>query len=60
MSQEIKKDIRLSIAKPLHAKWIVKFYDYIFNLRLKQPAMICLNNGITVNLKENIILDLLK
>ena len=26
---EIKVDVRISIAKPLHAKWIVKFYDYI-------------------------------
>ena len=28
-SLEIKVDVRLSIIKPLPAKWIVKFYYYI-------------------------------
>ena len=26
---EIKVDMRISVIKPLHAKWIVQFYDYI-------------------------------
>ena len=27
-SDEIKVDVRVSEVKPLHAKWIVKYYDY--------------------------------
>lgn len=26
---KIKVDVRFSPVKPLHAKWIVKFYDYV-------------------------------
>ena len=26
---KIKVDVRFSLVKPLHAKWIVKFYDYV-------------------------------
>lgn len=28
-SDEIKVDVRISVVKPLQAKWIVKFYDYV-------------------------------
>ena len=28
-AREIKVDVRLSAVKPLHAKWVVQFYDYI-------------------------------
>ena len=28
-SDEIKVDVRVSVVKPLQAKWIVKFYDYV-------------------------------
>ena len=27
LSEEIKADVRVSVVKPLHAKWIVNFYD---------------------------------
>lgn len=26
---KIKVDVSFSLVKPLHAKWIVKFYDYV-------------------------------
>ena len=26
---EINDDVRINIMKPLHAKWVVPFYDYI-------------------------------
>lgn len=26
---KIKVDVRFSLVKPLHAKWIVKLYDYV-------------------------------
>ena len=29
LSHEIKVDTRISVIKPLHAKWVTKFYDYI-------------------------------
>ena len=53
-SHEIK--VRISIVKPLHAKWIVKFYDYI---RLK-PELIkngWRKSGIIENLSKEIKLD---
>ena len=28
-THEIKVDVRISVVKPLHAKWIVKFYDSV-------------------------------
>ena len=27
-SDQIKVDFRISVIKPLHAEWIVKYYDY--------------------------------
>ena len=27
-SDQIKVEVRVSVVKPLHAKWIVKYYDY--------------------------------
>ena len=27
-SDQIKVDVRVSVVKPLHAKWIVNYYDY--------------------------------
>ena len=29
LPHQIKVGTQLSIVKPLHAKWVVKFYDYI-------------------------------
>ena len=29
LPHEIKVDTRISVIKPLHAKWVVQFYDYI-------------------------------
>ena len=48
--------IRLSIVKPLHAKWAVKFYDYI---RSKPEIVIngWRKSGIVEKLKENVELD---
>ena len=30
-SHEIKVDVRISVRKPLHASWIMKFYDHVLN-----------------------------
>ena len=30
-SDQIKVDVRISVVKPLHAKWVVKYYDYARN-----------------------------
>ena len=49
-------DIQFSVIKPLHAKWIVKFYDYIKS----KPEIVCngwRKSGITKKLKEDITLD---
>ena len=55
-SHEIEVDVRLSVIKPLHAKWIVKFYDY-----LKSKPDIVINgwrkSGIIEKLDEDIDLD---
>ena len=53
---EIKVDVRISIVKPLHAKWIVKFYDYIRS----NPDLIrngWRKSGIMENLQREIKLD---
>ena len=54
-SYEIKVDVRLSVSKPLHVKWTVKFYDYIKS----KPEIACngwRKFGITEKLKEDITL----
>ena len=28
-SHEVKVDVRITVVRPLHAKWVIKFYDYI-------------------------------
>jgi len=53
---EIKVDVRISIMKPLHAKWIVKYYDYARN----KPELIIngwKESGILDKLSEKINLD---
>ena len=55
-SHEIKVDVALSTIKPLLAKWVVKFYDYI----KPKPEIVCngwQKSGITEKLKEDITLD---
>lgn len=56
---EIKVDVRLSVIKALHAKRIVKFYDY----NKSKPERVChgrQKSGIAEKLKEDVILDLFK
>jgi len=55
-AHEIKVDVRLSIVKPLHSKWMVQFYDYV---RSKLDLVIngWKTSGITDNLKKEITLD---
>ena len=55
-AHEIKVDVRISIVKPLHAKWIVKFYDYIRS----KPELVkngWKKSGIVERLHEKINLD---
>ena len=55
-SHEVSLDVRLSVVKPLHAKWAVKFYDYIRS----KPAIVIngwRKSGIVEKLKENVELD---
>ena len=52
-AHEIKVDVRISIMKPLLAKWIVKFYDYIRS----KPELVkngWEKAGISENLSEKI------
>ena len=53
---EIKVDVRISVMKPLHAKWIVKYYDYARN----NPDLIIngwKESGIINKLSQKINLD---
>ena len=46
----------MSFIKPLHTKWIVKFYDYIKS----NPEIVCngwRKSGITEKLEDDITLD---
>lgn len=55
-TDQIKVDVRLSVVKPLHAKWITKYYDYARN----HPEIIIngwKKSGITENLEKKINLD---
>ena len=55
-SDEIKVDVRVSVVKPLHAKWIVQYYDYARG----KPQLIIngwKESGIMDNLSKNINLD---
>ena len=55
-SHEIKVDVRLSVIKLLHVKWIVKFNDYIKS----KPEIVCngwWKSAITERLEQDIILD---
>jgi len=55
-SDQIKVDVCISVVKLLHAKWIVKFYDYT----RKKPQLIVngwRESGIMDRLAENINLD---
>ena len=55
-SDQIKVDVRVSVVKPLHAKWIVKYYD---NARTKPQLIIngWKESGIIDHLAKKIDLD---
>ena len=55
-SDQIKVDVRVSVVKPLHAKWIVKYYD---KARTKPQLIISgwKESGITDHLAKKIDLD---
>ena len=55
-SDQIKVDVRVSVVKPLHAKWIVKYYDYA---RTKPQLIIngWKESGIIDHLAKKIDLD---
>ena len=36
-SHEVKVEVKISLIKPLHAKWVTKFYDYIRS----KPEIVC-------------------
>ena len=55
-SDQIKVDVRISVVKPLHAKWMVKYYDYA---RTKPQLIISgwKESGIIDHLAKKIDLD---
>ena len=55
-SHENNIDFRVTIVKPVHAKWIVKFYDYI-KYKSDTAKNVWLKSDIIEKLKENINLD---
>ena len=55
-SDEIKVDVRVSVVKPFHTKWIVKFFNYVMGRRrlIKNDWK---ESGIMNRLQEKINLD---